>query len=102
MSADIPALAALMGLATYGTRLVPFLLPVDRLPPSVTRSLRLAGPASMASLAGIIVLLPGAGAAAPTVVVWVASGACAILVAARRNLAIGVIIAFLIALLAPR
>ena len=58
MSTDLVALALLMAAVTYPSRAVPLLLPgFDRLPPIVDEYLRLIGPAILASLAAVNVLV---------------------------------------------
>ena len=58
MSTDLVALALLMAAVTYPSRAVPMLLPgFDRLPPIANEYLRLIGPAILASLAAVNVLV---------------------------------------------
>lgn len=58
MSVELVALAVLMGAVTYPSRAVPLLLPgFDRLPPAVDEYLRLIGPAILATLAAVNVLV---------------------------------------------
>lgn len=93
MLPPIVALAALMGLVTYATRIIPFLLPLTHLPEGWVRVMRFMGPATLASVAAMYVSAPAfdraAGAASPTAV-WLATGVCVALVAFRRSLAAGI------------
>jgi branched-subunit amino acid transport protein len=58
MSVELDALAVLMGAVTYPSRAVPLLMPgFDRLPPAVDEYLRLIGPAILATLAAVNVLV---------------------------------------------
>jgi branched-subunit amino acid transport protein len=58
MSVELVALAVLMGAVTYPSRAVPLLMPgFDRLPPAVDEYLRLIGPAILATLAAVNVLV---------------------------------------------
>lgn len=86
-------LAALMGLVTYSTRVVPFLVPLSNVPHGLQRAMRLMGPATLASVAAVSVasasLDPGATPTSSTTI-WLATGASVALVAARRNLALGI------------
>jgi len=90
----IVALAALMGLVTYTTRIVPFLLPLGRLPDSLIRSMRPMGPATLAAVAAVAVAFPaidpGTGPAA-LASVWLGTGMCVAIVAVRRSLAAGIV-----------
>lgn len=97
----IVLLAALMGIVTYGTRVIPFLVPIDRLPPRPAAYLRLMGPASMAAVAAVAVASPLAGSAPGSTpeVVWLASGLCVVIVALRKSLAWGVAGALAVTLL---
>ena len=90
----IVVLAALMGLVTYGTRIVPFLLPLTHLPDGLIRSMRPMGPATLAAVASVAVAFPsmdpGTGPAA-LASVWLGTGVCVTLVAIRRSLATGIV-----------
>ena len=100
MNESVVALAAMMGLATYSTRLAPFLIPVERLPGGVIGYMRLMGPASMAALGAVGLILPATGGGTSTVGLWLATGACMAVVAVGRNLVAGVVGALLVAALA--
>ena len=58
MTTDLVLLALLMGAVTYPWRAVPLLAPgFDRLPPLVLEYLRLVGPAVLAALAAVAILV---------------------------------------------
>ena len=104
MSTELVPLALLMGLATYPWRAVPLLAPgMHRLPARVRLYLRLVGPSVLASLAAAGTFVSVDAARHGTFHVgweWLAVGLCVGIVAARRNLFLGLIIAAgLIALL---
>src|SRR5262245_1568426 len=86
-----------MGLATYPFRAIPLLVPqMQRLPPVILAYLRLVGPAVLASLAAVslAVVTDEAGKAhlhiGPE---WIAVGLCVAIVAWRKNLLLGLIVA---------
>jgi branched-subunit amino acid transport protein len=93
-------LALLMGAVTYPSRALPLLAPgMERLPSAVLAYLRLVGPAVLATLAavGVMVVLDASRRGSFHVgIEWVAVGACVALVAWRRNLLVGVAAAVLI------
>lgn len=97
MSAALIPLAILMGLVTYPWRALPLLAPgIDRLPPTVRAYVRLVGPAILASLAAVntmVVLDANRHASFHVGVEWLAVGLCAIVVAGRRGLLTGLILA---------
>lgn len=102
-------LAVLMGTVTYGLRVLPFLLPLDRLPAGALDAVRLVGPAALAAVAATAIVLPTlgtGGSSAPdgpglsAAVTWLACGLCIGIVAITRNLALGVGGALLVAFLA--
>jgi len=103
VSTDLVLLALLMAAVTYPSRAVPLLAPgVERLPPVVLAYLRLVGPAVLGAIAAVEVLVRPAGDGFALAVGWeaVAVLACAAIVAWRRNLALGLLVAVaLIALL---
>jgi branched-subunit amino acid transport protein len=91
-------LAFLMGLATYPFRAIPLLAPgFQRLPERVRLYLRLVGPAVLAALAAVdagILVDPSSGRPALHVgPEWVAVGLCIVVVAMRRSLLIGLMLA---------
>jgi len=101
VTTNLVGLAVLMALVTYPSRAVPLLAPgFDRLPPRALEYLRLVGPAVLASIAASqIFLVPsttGSGSSFSINVEWLAVGACVVIVAWRRNLLLGLIIAVLI------
>jgi branched-subunit amino acid transport protein len=101
---DLVVLAVLMGLATYPSRALPLLLAhVGRLPPGVLAYLRLVGPAVLAALAAVntvvVVRTAADGSRVPAFHVgieWVAVLACLAIVAWRRNLLLGIVVAMAI------
>lgn len=103
MSVELVGLAVLMLAVTYPARAIPLLAPhFERLPPPVLAYLRLVGPAVLGAIAAVEVLVDDT-AGGPVLVVGpeaLAVVACAAIVAWRRNLALGLIVAIaLIALL---
>ena len=97
MSVALVPLALLMGLVTYPFRAIPMLLPgFDRLPDGVRLYLRLVGPAVLAALAAVNTMVGKDAAGAPTFHVgieWLAVGICVAVVAMRRSLLIGLLLA---------
>jgi branched-subunit amino acid transport protein len=104
MSTDLVLLAVLMGAVTYPSRAIPLLAPgMHRLPARVLEYLRLVGPAILATLAAVNVMVTIDAERNPSFHVgieWLAVGACVVLVAARRGLLVGTVVAALIAALA--
>jgi branched-subunit amino acid transport protein len=104
VSTALVPLALLMGLVTYPWRAAPLLVPgMHRLPARVQLYLRLVGPAILASLAAVDTFVAVDAARHGTFHVgweWLAVGLCVAIVAVRRNLFLGLIVAAaLIALL---
>lgn len=101
---DLVPLAVLMGLVTYPSRALPLLLAhVGRLPPGVLAYLRLVGPAVLSALAAVntvvVVRTSGDGSRIPVFhvgVEWIAVIACVAIVAWRRNLLLGILVAMAI------
>ena len=101
MSIDLVPLAILMGLVTYPARALPLLAArTDRLRPIVLAYLRLVGPAVLAALAAantvVVVTTLEDGTRVPSFHVgieWLAVVACAAIVAWRRNLLLGIVVA---------
>jgi len=97
VSTDLVLLAAFMGAATYPWRAVPLLLPgVERLPEQVSAYLRLVAPAVLAALAVVnvaIALDADRVASFHVGVEWLAVILCGGLVAARRGLLLGLVLA---------
>jgi branched-subunit amino acid transport protein len=104
MSTDLVLLAVLMGAVTYPSRAVPLLAPgMHRLPARILEYLRLVGPAILATLAAVNVMVTIDAERTPSFHVgieWLAVGACVVLMAARRGLLVGTVVAALIAALA--
>jgi len=104
MNVGLVGLALLMGLVTYPSRALPLLAPgIERLPRVALDYLRLVGPAVLAALAAVnvMVVTPEGGSPAIHVgVAWLAVAVCAALVAWRRNLFIGLITAVVLVALA--
>ena len=104
MSTDLVLLAVLMGAVTYPSRALPLLAPgMHMLPARVQEYLRLVGPAILATLAAVTVMVAIDADRSPSFHVgieWLAVGACVVLVAARRGLLVGTVVAALIAALA--
>lgn len=100
MSLSLVALAVLMGAVTYPSRAVGLLAPrMERLPAPVLEYLRLVGPAVLAALAAVNVMVVVDAARHPSFHVgieWVGVAACVALVAWRRNLFAGLVAAMVI------
>jgi branched-subunit amino acid transport protein len=94
---ELVPLALLMGLATYPWRAVPLVAPgIDRLPPTVQAYLRLVGPAVLAALAAVSVTVVLDADRHPSLRVgaeWLAVALCVGVVAARRSLLVGLLVA---------
>jgi len=104
VTTDLVPLALLMGLATYPWRAVPLLAPgMHRLPTRVQLYLRLVGPSVLAALAAVDTMVLLDAARHPSFHVgweWLSVGLCIAVVAIRKNLFLGLILAAgLIALL---
>jgi branched-subunit amino acid transport protein len=101
---DVLPLALLMGVVTYPSRAIPLLVfQLGRIPRPVLAYLRLVGPAVLAALAAtnvmVIVQTDSQGARTPTFHVgieWLAVLACVVIVAWRKNLLFGIVIATVI------
>jgi branched-subunit amino acid transport protein len=97
MSIVLVPLALLMAAATYPWRAVPLLAPgIQRLPPQLREYLRHVGPAMLATLAAVSVMVVVDEARTRTFHFgpeWLAVGLCVAIVAARRSLLIGLIVA---------
>lgn len=95
MSIELVGLALLMGLVTYPSRALPLLAPgIERLPAAALEYLRLVGPAVLAALAAVNVMVVTTDGGTPSFHVgieWAAVAVCAALTAWRRNLLIGLI-----------
>ncbi|MEO8273593.1 MAG: AzlD domain-containing protein [Chloroflexota bacterium] len=97
MSLVLVPLAILMGLATYPWRAVPLLAPgMHRLPARVQLYLRLVGPSVLAALAAVDTMVILDATRHPQFHVgaeWLAVGLCIAVVALRRSLLIGLVLA---------
>lgn len=104
MSTDLIPLAVLMFLVTYPSRALGLLTPwLDRLPRIGFDYLQLVGPAVLASLAAVSVMVVPDGAGTPSFhvgVEWLAVLACLAVTAWRRNLLLGLVAAVAIVVLA--
>jgi branched-subunit amino acid transport protein len=90
-------LAILMGLVTYPWRAVPLLAPgINRLPARLHEYLRLVGPAVLAALAAVDTMVVLDAARHPSFHIgpeWIAVGLCALVVALKRGLLLGLVMA---------
>ncbi len=98
MSVELVGLALLMGLVTYPSRALPLLVPgIERLPAWALEYLRLVGPAVLAAIGAVnVIVFVDAGTGRPEFHVgieWLAILVCIALVAWRRNLLIGLVAA---------
>jgi branched-subunit amino acid transport protein len=97
MSTVLVPLAILMGLATYPWRAIPLLAPgMHRLPARVRLYLRLVGPAVLAALAAVntmVVIDPARHPSFHVGAEWLAVGLCVAVVALRRGLLLGLVLA---------
>jgi branched-subunit amino acid transport protein len=102
MTTDLVPLAVLMFLVTYPSRAIGLLAPgIERLPRRALEYLQLVGPAVLAALAAVSILI-GTSGGRPVFTVglpWLSVGACLALVAWRRNLFVGLAAAVAIAIL---
>lgn len=100
MSTQLVALAVLMFLVTYPSRAVGILTPgMERLPRRALDYLQLVGPAVLAALAAVSVMVAVDGDGRPSFhvgVEWIAVLACLAVTAWRRNLLLGLIAALAI------
>jgi branched-subunit amino acid transport protein len=97
MSADLVPLELLMGLVTYPFRAVPLLSNrFERLPAGARLYLRLVGPAVLAALAAVNTMVVRDANDHPAFAIgpeWLAVGLCIGVVAARRSLLVGLVLA---------
>lgn len=97
MSTELVLLAVLMFGASYPTRALGLLWPgIERLPRVALDYLQLVGPAVLAALAAVNVMVVVDGESAPAFHVgieWVAVLACLAITAWRRNLLLGLVVA---------
>ena len=104
MSTDLVLLAVLMFAVTYPSRAVGLLTPgMDRLPRVALDYLQLVGPAILAAIAAVSVMVVVDDAATPSFhigIEWIAVLACLAITAWRRNLLLGLIVAVAIVAIA--
>ena len=104
MSTELIPLAVLMFVVTYPSRALGLLTPwLDRLPRVGFDYLQLVGPAVLASLAAVSVMVVTDDAGTPSFhigIEWVAVLACLGVTAWRRNLLLGLVAAVLIVVVA--
>jgi len=98
MSTALVWLSVLMGAVTYPWRAIPLLAPgIDKLAPTIREYLRLVGPAMLATLAAVNVAITVDGDRSARSlhfgVEWLAVAACVVIVALRRGLLLGLIVA---------
>ncbi len=97
MSTELVGLAVLMFLVTYPTRAVGLLTPgMERLPRQALDYLQLVGPAVLAALAAVAVMVATDDSGRPSFhigVEWIAVLACLAVTAWRRNLLLGLLAA---------
>jgi branched-subunit amino acid transport protein len=97
VSTVLVPLAILMGLVTYPWRAMPLLAPgIHRLPARLQEYLRLVGPAVLAALAAVDTMVILDTARHPNFHIgpeWIAVGLCVLVVAMRRSLLIGLVLA---------
>lgn len=95
MSGELIWLALLMGLVTYPSRAMPLLAPgTERLPRAAIVYLRLVGPAVLAALAIVNVMVvedPAGGQVFHVGIEWAAIAVCGALTVWRRNLFVGLV-----------
>lgn len=101
MKTELVLLAFLMFVVTYPSRALGLLTPgIDRLPQRALEYLQLVGPAVLAALAAVAVMVVStdAGPRFHVGLEWLAVGACLGVVAWRRNLFLGLVTAVAIAI----
>lgn len=101
MTTDLVPLAVLMFLVTYPSRAVGLLSPgIERLPKRALEYLQLVGPAVLAALAAVSIMV-GTSGGRPVFIIglpWLSVAVCLGLVAWRRNLFVGIAAAVAIAI----
>ncbi len=104
MSTQLVVLAVLMFLVTYPSRAVGILTPgMERLPRRALDYLQLVGPAVLAALAAVSVMVATDGDGRPSFhigIEWITVLACLAVTAWRRNLLLGLIAAVAIVVVA--
>ena len=101
MSTDLVPLAVLMFAVTYPSRAIGLLNPaIDRLPRRALEYLQLVGPAVLAALAAVNIMVATTDGRSVFIVglPWLSVAACIALVAWRQNLFIGLMAAVVIAI----
>jgi branched-subunit amino acid transport protein len=101
MSTDLVPLAVLMFAVTYPSRAIGLLNPaLERMPRRVLEYLQLVGPAVLAALAAVNVMVSTADGRSVFVVglPWLSVAACIAIVVWRRNLFLGLLLAVVIAI----
>jgi branched-subunit amino acid transport protein len=97
MSTNFVWLAILMAAVTYPSRALPLITPgIERLPRIALEYLRLVGPSVLSALAAVSVGIALDAARHPSLHIgfeWVAVVACVAVVAWRRNLLLGLLVA---------
>jgi len=94
VTVELVGLAALMAAVTYPTRALPLLAPgFERLPAWTLTYLRLVGPAMLAALAAVGVLFDADTPGIRIGVELVAVALCVVIVAWRRSLLLGLVVA---------
>lgn len=97
MTTDLVLLAALMGAVTLPFRAFPLLAPgFERLPERLRLYLRLVGPSVLAALAAVNTFVDHETGGRPSFHVgieWLAVGVCVAVVAMRRSLLVGLVLA---------
>ncbi len=100
MTIALVGLAVLMAAVTYPSRALPLLAPgIERLPPRILDYLRLVGPSVLAALGAVntMVVVDSARHASFHVgIEWLAVGACVAIIAWRRSLLAGLVVAVLL------
>jgi branched-subunit amino acid transport protein len=95
VNVELVGLALLMGLVTYPSRALPLLAPgIERLPPVALEYLRLVGPAVLAALAAVAVMVATDEAGTPSFhagIEWLAVAVSGALTSWRRNLFVGLL-----------
>jgi branched-subunit amino acid transport protein len=98
VSTDFVPLALLMFAVTYPSRAIGLLAPaIDKLPRRAFEYLQLVGPAVLAALAAVDIMVDTERSAFTIGLPWLAVGACLVLVAWRKNLLVGLVAAVAIA-----
>jgi branched-subunit amino acid transport protein len=104
MTTDLVLLAVMMFAVTYPTRALGLLTPgFDRLPKVVFDYLQLVGPAILAALAAVSVMVVVSDDGVPSFhigIEWVAVLACLAIVARKGNLFVGLVVAVGIVIMA--